>query len=221
MFIWTYSENRFEYLSYQDGSWSKSYSQNGNLFEYSSVVIGEDRIYFVYKGFAWIQVWNDMSPSYEFISIDRKNFVPADETMRGFYPRQVYLHPRNNEYFYIKFPQHVCLMTLIGSNQPKTIECNKVLSKMISDDKWNVVVGTYSYVVFSPEGIKEYMILGNEGTLLHSVDLPFTWPVHYNSFLNTAIFKTQDGQVVYYKLNKPLADCIYYSAPLGQSEANN
>lgn len=104
----------------------------------------------VYKVYASIQVWIDAATINKWISIDRKNFKPADESMVGFYPRQVYLHPRNNEYFYIKFPMYVCLMTLIGDNQPKTIECNRVLAKMIPDVKWNVVIGTYSYVVFSP-----------------------------------------------------------------------
>lgn len=90
----------------------------------------------------------------------------------------------------------------------------KVLENMISDDKWQVVIGTYTYVVFSPEGIKEYAILGNKDSILHTVNLPFTWPVYYSKFLNTAIFRTTDGKVVYYKLNKPLIDCLYYSAPL-------
>jgi len=35
---------------------------------------------------------------------------------------------------------------------------------MIPDQSWHVVIGTYTFVVFSPEGIKEYTILGNTGT---------------------------------------------------------
>lgn len=105
-------------------------------------------------------------------------------------------------------------MTMIDGTEPKTIECTRVLDKMIPDDSWDIVVGTNTYVVFSPEGIKEYMILGNRATELHTVNLAFTWPVYYSNFLNTAIFRTQDGQAVYYKLNKPLADCLYYSTPL-------
>ena len=85
---------------------------------------------------------------------------------------------------------------------------------MISDQSWSVIIGTYTYVVFSPEGIKEYTILGNKATELHTLNLAFTWPVYYSSFLNTAIFKTQDGRVVYYKLNKSLVDCLYYSTSL-------
>ena len=34
--------------------------------------------------------------------------------------------------------------------------------------------------------------------------------MYYSTFLNTAVFETTDGRVVYYKLNKPLVDCLYY-----------
>jgi len=42
-------------------------------------------------------------------------------------------------------------------------------------------------------------------------------PVYYSQFLNTAIFRSPaDGKVVYYKLNKPIIDCLYFSTPLSQ-----
>ena len=118
----------------------------------------------------------------------------------------------------MKFPMHVCLMTLIDGKTPKTVECTKVLSKMIPDMSWDVVIGTYTYVVFSPEGIKEYTILGNTASELHTINVPFTLPVYYSQFLNTVIFRSAlDGSAVYYKLNKPVSDCLFYSVPLKDS----
>lgn len=109
-------------------------------------------------------------------------------------------------------------MTLIGGQVPKTVECNKVIARMVPDSTWDVVIGTYTYVVFSPEGIKEYTILGNANSELHTVNVPFTFPVYYNQFLNTAIFRSSvDGSAVYYKLNKPLSDCLFYSFALKNS----
>ena len=89
---------------------------------------------------------------------------------------------------------------------------------MIPDQNWDVVIGTYTYVVFSPEGIKEYTILGNANSELHTINIPFTFPVYYNQFLNTAIFRSPvDGSAVYYKLNKPVSDCLFYSIALKDS----
>ena len=121
VFVWTYAESQFEYLAYTNGQLSKSYTLEGSGFEYSSVVIAEDRIYFLCKAFANVQIWMDLSKSFRLISIDSSNFKSEYDQITGFYPRQVYLHPRNNELFYVKFPMHVCLMTMIDGEVPKTI----------------------------------------------------------------------------------------------------
>lgn len=128
----------------------------------------------------------------------------------GFYPRELYMHPRNNELFYVKFPRHVCLMTVFGT-VPKAIDCVQVLEKIIPEEQWSVIVGTQSYVVITPNTVTEYSILGNTATAWHSISVPtVSFPVYYNQFLNTAVMRTKTNQVIYYKLNKPVLDCIYF-----------
>lgn len=90
------------------------------------MVIGEDRIFFVYKKFATIEALLDLKSTLQTYTIDMTNFKPSTPDMVGFYPRELYLHPRSSELFYVKFPQHVCLMAFILT-QPKTVDCNKVL----------------------------------------------------------------------------------------------
>ena len=137
----------------------------------------------------------------------------------GFYPRELYLHPRNAELFYVKFPRHVCLMTVFGTI-PKAIDCVQVLDRIIPEEQWTVIVGSQSYVVITPNKVSEYSILGNSNTVWHSISVPSISYVYYNQFLNTAIMRTSTNEMIYYKLNKPVIDCIYYEAQLKSLEEN-
>ncbi len=167
-------------------------------------------------------VYFDLEVGTKLFEITVNNFVPFNDEMTGFYPREVYLHPRNAELFYVKFPMHVCLMTLIADN-PQVIDCQKVTQKIIPDDQWTVVVGLSTYVVVSPLLISEYNILGNNNTLLHNIKLQtaITFPLHYDLFLNTIVLSTANNKVIYYKLNKPVIDCLYYEMNAKSDEENN
>lgn len=63
VFVWTYVDSQFEYLAYNNtnGQFTKSYVMDGSTFDYSSVVIAEDKIYFVQKAYAAIQVIMDLN----------------------------------------------------------------------------------------------------------------------------------------------------------------
>lgn len=123
------------------------------------------------------------------MSITKNNFVTSTAQLVGFYPRDVFVHPRNSELFYIKFQKHVCLMTFIGI-APKTVECIKILNEIVDDSQWTMVMGTQTVLFVTPKGISEYSVIGNEDSLLHTVAMPIKLPVNYNSFLNTVTLLT-------------------------------
>ncbi len=130
--VWTYPQGVFDGLIYKDGKFQPMTVFAGTTFDYSSIVIGEDKIFFVLKKFSLIQVFLKVDSAFKIYQINTKNFVSSDPNMKGFYPRQVYLHPRNKDIFYVKFPSSICLMTMVGM-KPLTIECNEVLNKLIPD----------------------------------------------------------------------------------------
>lgn len=188
--------------------------KDGVNYEFSSIVIGEDKIYFVMKQYAMIAMYNDLGNGSTYTVIDAKSFAIMNPDLVGFYPRELYLHPRNNEYFYIKFPRHVCLMTVFGTI-PKAIDCVQVLDKIIPEEQWTVIIGTQTYVVITPNQLTEYSILGNSNTALHMISIPtISFPVYYNQFLNTAIMRATGNLMIYYKLNKPVIDSIYFETQL-------
>jgi hypothetical protein len=94
-------------------------------YDISSVIIGEQKIYFVYKKYAYIKIVMDLEPSFPSYLINNKNFKSSGYAIVGFYPREVYLHPQINDLFFVKLPNEVCLMTMIG-NQPITINCRQI-----------------------------------------------------------------------------------------------
>ncbi len=106
-------------------------------------------------------------------------------------------------------------MTIFGTI-PKAIDCVQVLDQIIPEEQWSVIIGSQTFVVFTPYQITEYSILGNKNTVLHSISVPsISFPVYYNQFLNTAVMRTATtNQMIYYKLNKPIIDAIYYETQL-------
>ncbi|MDD3052618.1 MAG: hypothetical protein PHR06_15975 [Candidatus Cloacimonetes bacterium] len=201
-------------LSYDNGKIGTSYLKDGVNYEFSSIVIGEDKIYLVMKQYAMIAMYDDLGNSYTYTVLNAKSFSIMNKDLVGFYPRELYLHPRNNEYFYVKFPRHVCLMTVFGTI-PKAIDCVQVLDRIIPEEQWTVIVGTQSYVVITPNQITEYSILGNSNSALHSISIPSVlFPVYYNQFLNTIIMRATGNMMIYYKLNKPVIDSIYFETQL-------
>ena len=105
-------------------------------------------------------------------------------------------------------------MTVFGTI-PKAIDCVQVLDKIIPEEQWTVIIGTQTYVVITPNQLTEYSILGNSNTALHMISIPtISFPVYYNQFLNTAIMRATGNLMIYYKLNKPVIDSIYFETQL-------
>lgn len=192
VFVWASENTAFEMLTYnENGKIGKVYVVDGSGYEYSSVVIGEDRIYLTMKQYAKIKIVMDVSSGFRTVDIDAESMKWLNHELEGFYPREVYLHPRNRDLFYAKFPMHLCLMTLIGW-KPKAIDCVQVFDRIIPDEQWSVVIGLNSFVVVSTQQITEYSVMGKNSTVLHSVTLssPIVFPVFYNQLLNTVILST-------------------------------
>lgn len=106
---------------------------------------------------------------------------------------------------------------MVGS-KVVTIQCTEVLDKLIPDEQWGVVFGTNSWVLFTPDGVQEISYSGVMPIKLHDIklDSDYTFPIFYSVATNTIVFKTVDHSIVYYKLNKPVIDSLYYQT--GQSE---
>lgn len=96
--------------------------KDGSNYEYSSIVIADDKIYFVLKQYGMIAIRNGNT----YTVLNAKSFEVMNKELVGFYPRELYLHPRDSLLFYVKFPRHVCLMTVFDTI-PKAIDCKQVL----------------------------------------------------------------------------------------------
>lgn len=107
-------------MTYRNNTFRPTIVYTGYTYDYSSIVIGQNKVFFVMKKYATIQVFDDLI--YQIHVINQNNFIHVDPNMVGFYPRQVYVHPRNKDLFYIRFSTSLCLMTMIDSN-PHTIQC--------------------------------------------------------------------------------------------------
>lgn len=60
--------------------------KDGVNYEFSSIVIGEDKIYFVMKQYAMIAMYNDLGYTYTYTVINAKSFAIMNPDLVGFYP---------------------------------------------------------------------------------------------------------------------------------------
>lgn len=100
-------------MTYRDNKFRPTIIFTGYQYDYSSIVITQSKVFYVMKAYNTIQVVDDYSNDYQIHVINRNNFKNVDPNMVGFYPRQVYSHPRNKDLFYIRFTTSLCLMTMI------------------------------------------------------------------------------------------------------------
>jgi hypothetical protein len=116
IFTWVFESGKLSYLKVNtEGKVRPTFIFTGSIFDYSSIEIGENCIYYTMKKFATIQIVHDTDPSdrMPITYINKENFVSSDPKQLGFFPRDLYLHPTNDELFYVKFLKNFCLMTLI------------------------------------------------------------------------------------------------------------
>jgi len=61
-------------ITYDDGKIGSAYLKDGLNYEYSSIVIAEDKVYLVLKQYGIISVYNDLNNPPTYTRIDSKSF---------------------------------------------------------------------------------------------------------------------------------------------------
>lgn len=74
VFAWTAQGNQLEAITYDDGAIGRSYIKVGYDYDYSSIVIAEDKIYCVLKQYGMISIYNDLANPPTQITLDAKSF---------------------------------------------------------------------------------------------------------------------------------------------------
>jgi hypothetical protein len=77
----------------------------------------------------------------------------------GFFPREVYISPLNDDIFYVKFPKSIAAMKIV-QGKPIILSNRQIFKDLIKDTDWSVVIGRETFIVFAPTSVTEYSLLG-------------------------------------------------------------